>query len=85
MTSYFIRRFLLIIPTFFGITLITFLILQFVPGGPIEMEIMKMRMGGNKGSNESGQSGNSTQNNPQSAVDELNKFYGFDKSIHERY
>ena len=54
MTSYFIRRFLLIIPTFFGITLITFLILQIVPGGPLEMEIMKIRMGGSKGGSESG-------------------------------
>ncbi|HQY21352.1 MAG TPA: ABC transporter permease subunit [Ignavibacteria bacterium] len=85
MTSYFIRRFLLIIPTFFGITLITFLILQFVPGGPIEMEIMKMRMGGSQGGSESGSSGNTTQNIPQSAIDELNKFYGFDKPITERY
>lgn len=85
MTSYFIRRFLLIIPTFFGITLITFLILQIVPGGPLEMEIMKIRMGGNKGGNESGSSGNSTQNIPQSAIDELTKFYGFDKPIQERY
>ena len=85
MTSYFIRRFLLIIPTFIGITLITFLILQFVPGGPIEMEIMKIRQGGTKGGNEAGTSGNSTQNIPQSALDELNKFYGFDKPIQERY
>ena len=84
MTSYFIRRFLLIIPTFFGITIITFLILQVVPGGPLEMEIMKMRMGGNK-QGESGSVSGSTQNIPQSALDELKKFYGFDKPIHVRY
>lgn len=86
MTSYFIRRILLIIPTFFGITLITFLILQVVPGGPLEMEIMKIRMGSGKG----GESGatttqGSTQSIPQSALDELNRFYGFDKPIHTRY
>ncbi|MEO8666578.1 MAG: ABC transporter permease subunit, partial [Ignavibacteria bacterium] len=85
MTSYFIRRFLLIIPTFFGITLITFLILQFVPGGPLEMELMKMRMGGSQGGSETGGKGGTTQNIPQSAIDELTKFYGFDKPIHERY
>ncbi|MBS1514114.1 MAG: ABC transporter permease subunit [Bacteroidetes bacterium] len=84
MTFYFIRRFLLIIPTFLGITLITFLILQIVPGGPLEMEIMKIRMGGQKGG-ESGSTSGSTQNIPQSAIDELKKFYGFDKPIHERY
>ncbi|CAN5528159.1 ABC transporter permease subunit [soil metagenome] len=84
MTSYFIRRFLLIIPTFFGITLITFLILQIVPGGPLEMEIMKIRMGGNK-AGESGSISGSSQNIPQSALDELKRFYGFDKPIQERY
>ena len=84
MTSYFIRRFLLIIPTFFGITVITFLILQVVPGGPLEMEIMKIRMGGSK-QGESGSVSGSSQNIPQAALDELKKFYGFDKPIHERY
>jgi ABC-type microcin C transport system permease subunit YejB len=29
------------IPTFLGITLITFCVLQIVPGGPLEQEIMK--------------------------------------------
>ena len=44
MTAYFIRRFLLIIPTFLGITLAVFLIMQFVPGGPIERQIMSYQM-----------------------------------------
>lgn len=85
MTTYFLRRFLLIIPTFFGITLITFLILQFVPGGPLETEIMKIRMGGAKGGSEAGSTSGGTQNIPQSAIDELTKFYGFDKPVYERY
>ncbi len=85
MTTYFIRRFLLIIPTFFGITLITFLILQFVPGGPLETELLKIRMGGSKGGSEAGTGNRGTQNIPQSAIDELTKFYGFDKPITERY
>ncbi|MDQ3022464.1 MAG: ABC transporter permease subunit [Bacteroidota bacterium] len=88
MTTYFIRRFLLIIPTFLGITLVTFIILQIVPGGPLEMEIMKLRMGGGTG----GESGNTSSmgnsgsiNIPESAMAEMKKFYGFDKPIHERY
>lgn len=84
MTAYFIRRLLLIIPTFFGITLITFLILQFVPGGPLEMQIMKMKMGG-QGPGESGHVTGTTQNIPQTAIDELKRFYGFDKPIHIQY
>ena len=39
MTAYFIRRFLLIIPTFLGITILIFVITRFVPGGPIERVI----------------------------------------------
>lgn len=85
MFSYFLRRFLLIIPTFIGITLITFLILQIVPGGPLEMEIMRLKMGGANGDGTGGNSGSSGINIPESAMQEIKKFYGFDKPIHERY
>ena len=36
MTSYFIRRFLLIVPTFIGVTVLVFTLTRLVPGGPIE-------------------------------------------------
>jgi microcin C transport system permease protein len=36
MTSYIIRRLLLIIPTILGMMLVTFVIVQFAPGGPVE-------------------------------------------------
>ena len=84
MTAYFIRRILLIIPTFLGITLITFTILQFVPGGPLELQIMKMRFGG-RGPGESGHVTGTTQNIPETALEELKKFYGFDKPVHVQY
>lgn len=41
--NYFIRRFLLVIPTFIGITILCFGLIQFVPGGPVEQIIMKMK------------------------------------------
>lgn len=85
MFSYFIRRFLLLIPTFFGITLITFMILQVVPGGPLEMEIMRIRMGGAMGEGPSSTSSSSGISIPESAMEEIKKFYGFDKPIYERY
>ena len=44
MTGYFIRRFLLIIPTFIGITLAVFVVMHFVPGGPVERQIMRYKM-----------------------------------------
>jgi microcin C transport system permease protein len=85
MTGYFIRRFLLIIPTFIGITLITFLILQVVPGGPLEMELMKLRMGNQSGEVGSSTSGSGSVNIPESALKEMKEFYGFDKPIIVRY
>ncbi len=88
MTAYFIRRFLLIIPTFIGITLIVFVILQIVPGGPLEQELLKLRMGGQTGTGEvSSSSGNNVTGIeiPESALQEMKKFYGFDLPIHLRY
>ncbi len=42
MGAYIIRRLLLMIPTLLGILLITFVILQFVPGGPVERIIAEL-------------------------------------------
>ncbi len=36
MTAYFIRRILLMIPTFIGVTFVVFVVMRNVPGGPIE-------------------------------------------------
>ena len=36
MTGYFVRRFLLIAPTFIGVTVLVFALTRLVPGGPIE-------------------------------------------------
>ena len=42
MFQYIIKRLLLIIPTLFGIMLLNFLVVQFVPGGPVEQMIAKL-------------------------------------------
>src|SRR5436190_13918184 len=42
MTAYLIRRLLLMVPTIFGIMLVSFLVVQFAPGGPIESVIAKL-------------------------------------------
>ena len=49
MTGYFIRRFLLIIPTFIGITMAVFVVMHFVPGGPVERQIMRYQMAAHGG------------------------------------
>src|ERR1700749_659019 len=43
MFNYILRRLLLMIPTIFGILLINFVIIQFVPGGPVERMIAQLQ------------------------------------------
>jgi microcin C transport system permease protein len=83
MTGYFIRRFLLIIPTFIGITLAVFLVMHFVPGGPVERQIMRYKMAMVTEAGASGRA--STLDVPADAVEEMKRFYGFDKPVHVRY
>ena len=45
MGRYILRRLLLIVPTLFGMLLITFIVAQFAPGGPIEQIIARATMG----------------------------------------
>ncbi|MCC2110740.1 MAG: microcin ABC transporter permease, partial [Hyphomicrobiales bacterium] len=42
MVAYIIRRLLLMIPTLFGIMLMSFVIVQFAPGGPVERVIAQL-------------------------------------------
>ena len=88
MTGYFVRRILLIIPTFLGITLAVFLVMQFVPGGPVERLRMRFRMAGTAGEAGGGGSaataGSRTEIPPE-ALEEIKRFYGFDKPPLTRY
>ena len=43
MTSYILRRLLLIIPTLIGIMTINFVIVQVAPGGPVDQFIARMQ------------------------------------------
>ena len=71
------------VPTFLGSTILVFVILQIAPGGPIERAIMELQMGGME---DGGGSGGFTENVlPESALKELERFYGFDKPIYLRY
>jgi microcin C transport system permease protein len=80
MTAYFIRRFLLIIPTFFGITVMVFTVTRFVPGGPIERIIAQAQQMQNTGRSSMGPGGRS-QPLSEDQIEELKKYYGFDKPI----
>ncbi len=65
------------IPTLFGITLVSFLIINLAPGGPVEQRIQQIRFG------ESGKAGNSGVS--QEVIEALRKQYGLDKPLHIRY
>jgi microcin C transport system permease protein len=82
MTGYFARRLLLIIPTFVGITLVVFVVMHFVPGGPIERQILNYRMA--MSSRAGGAAALSTEIPPE-ALEEMKRFYGFDRPVYERY
>jgi microcin C transport system permease protein len=82
MTGYFLRRALLIIPTFLGITLAVFVITHFVPGGPVERQIMRFQM---SMADRGGTTARAGVEIPQEAIDEIRRYYGFDKPVHIRY
>ena len=42
MSAYIIRRILFMIPTIFGIMLVSFVVVQFAPGGPVERVIAQL-------------------------------------------
>jgi microcin C transport system permease protein len=94
MWSYILQRLLLMIPTLFGILLITFVIVQFVPGGPVEQMVSQLQ--GREGGIEGGgaPSGPAApgaggyrgrQGVDAKHVEEIKKLYGFDKPAHERF
>src|SRR5688572_19004304 len=82
MSGYFIRRFLLIIPTFIGITLAVFVVMHFVPGGPVERQLLQYRMAAASQGRGIGTAGVEI---PQEAIEEMKRYYGFDKPVHIRY
>lgn len=80
--TYFIRRLLLVIPTFLGITLVCYGILQVVPGGPVEQAIIQMR---GIGSAEGKMSGGASATISAEQRKALEKHFGFDKPFLARY
>ncbi len=86
MTAYFIRRLLLIIPTFIGITVLVFVITRFVPGGPIERIIVQAQQQAMEGGGRRSTS-QAVQRQPLSdeQIALLKKYYGFDKPVLTSY
>ena len=79
--SYLIRRLLLVIPTFLGITIVCFALTRLLPGGPVDIQLMKMRnIGGAEGRGSAG-----VTQVTEEYRKELTKQFGFDRPIHIQY
>ena len=74
------------LPTLLGILFFTFLIIQFVPGGPVEQLVNKLS--GLDAITESSSTSNTYRGSnglSDEHIEQLNKFYGFDKPFIERF
>jgi len=80
MRDYFIRRFLLIIPTLIGATLVVFGITRVVPGGPLEKAMQAALM-----SERGGTGKNAGASLSDEQREEMAAYYGFDKSFFTAY
>lgn len=80
MLRYIVRRLLLLIPTILGVLAVTFAVIQFVPGGPVEQIVHQLTNSGAAGE-VAQRSSNLAAGKTISAEDlaALNALYGFDK------
>jgi microcin C transport system permease protein len=89
MTAYIIRRLLLMIPTVLGIMLVSFAVVQFAPGGPIESIIAKLSGadtggGSRTGSNPGGDFG-SRNTQPGGQLDTVSSKYRGAQGLDARF
>ena len=87
MGAYILKRLLLMIPTLFGVMLVTFTVTQFVPGGPVEQLIEQLQGAGSHGEATGttlrlyrGDAGLDEER-----LEELKALYGFDKPAYQRF
>jgi peptide/nickel transport system permease protein len=73
MKNYLTRRLLLIVPTFLGITLISFFVIQIAPGNPINLRLMKL------------QGAMAAESAPEEIIERTKKLYGLDKPLPVQY
>lgn len=88
MLLYILKRILLMIPTLFGVMLVTFVVTQFVPGGPVEKLIAEMEGHGKGG--EAAVAATSSLYRGGSGLDaermeKLKELYGFDQPPARRF
>ena len=84
MLAYILKRLLLMVPTLFGVLLLTFVVVQFVPGGPVEQYLAEARAGAGTGA-EGGVAYRGGQGVDPKRIEQIKALCGFDKPAHERF
>ena len=87
MLGYIVKRLLLMIPTLIGILLVSFAIIQFVPGGPVEQLVQELRgasLGGEVATSSAGLYRGAQGVDPE-RLKEIRELYGFDKPATQRF
>ena len=87
MLSYIFKRLLWMIPTLLGVLLMTFAVIQFVPGGPVEQMVAQLqgRDTGGEGAAAGGGAYRGRQGVDSARIAEIKTLYGFDKPPTERF
>ncbi len=87
MAAYVLKRLLLMVPTLLGVLLLTFVVIQFVPGGPVEQMVSQLqgRDTGGEGAASAGAGYRGRQGVDAARIAEIRALYGFDKPPHERF
>ena len=85
MWAYILKRLLLMIPTLFGVLLLTFVVIQFVPGGPVDQYLAEARAGLGVGAEGGGSAYRGAQGVDPQRLEQIKALYGFDKPPHERF
>ena len=87
MLAYIVKRLLLMIPTLLGVLLMTFVVIQFVPGGPVEQMVVQLqgRDSGGEGAAAAGSGYRGRQGVDAARIAEIKTLYGFDKPPVERF
>jgi microcin C transport system permease protein len=86
MLYYILKRLLLMIPTLFGVMLVTFVVTQFVPGGPVERiinELKHQQLG--EATAGGGDLYRGAQGLDERHIEQIKKLYGFDQPAYQRF
>ena len=83
--SYLLRRLLLVIPTFLGITIVCFALTRFLPGGPVEMRMMRLKGLSQQGAVQGEAAAGGASHVTEEYRRELEAQFGFDKPLYEQY